>query len=188
MFKSTLSAAVLALSLAPATNAATYLIDVEGAHASINFETSHIGISVLNGRFDNFSGSFEFDEENPGASTVAVEIDANSINSNHAQRDNHLRSADFFDVANHTTASFVSTDIEVTGEKSAVITGNLTIRGVTKQVALDSTFLAAGEDPWGGYRAGFTGETVINLKDFGMDGMLGAADVKITVNVEGIRQ
>lgn len=183
-------AILTSLSIAVATSAfgETYKIDTEGAHASINFETSHLGYAIIAGRFDSFDGTFEYDAANPAAGSVSITIDASSINSNHAARDNHLRSGDFFDVETHPTANFTSTGIEVSGDTSAVITGDLTIRGITKSVQLDSTFIGEGKDPWGGYRAGFKGSTTIQLGDFGMDGMLGNAPVNLSLFVEGIRQ
>ncbi len=188
MFKKTLMTAALALTLGTSAYAANYKIDVAGAHASINFEASHLGYSILTGRFDTFDGSFEFDAENPEAGTVSVEIDLDSVNSNHAERDNHLRSGDFLDAASNPKATFTSTGINVTGDKTAVITGDLTIRGETKSVDLDTVFIGEGKDPWGGYRAGFTGHTTIQLADFGMDGVIGNAPIKLIIQVEGVRQ
>jgi len=188
MFKKTLVTATAMIALGATAFADTYAIDTEGAHASISFETSHLGYSVLTGRFDTFGGTFDYDKANPSAGSVNVTIDANSINSNHGARDNHLRSADFLDVANHPSASFVSTGIEVKDDKTATITGDFTLRGVTKSVALDAEFIGEGKDPWGGYRAGFKGTTTIFLGDYGMDGMLGNAPVEITLHVEGIKQ
>jgi len=188
MFKKTLIAATALIALGATASADTYAIDTEGAHASISFATSHLGYSVLTGRFDTFSGTFDYDKENPSAASVNVTIDAASVNSNHGARDNHLRSADFLDVANHATASFVSTGIEVKDDTSATITGDFTLRGVTKSIALDAGFVGEGNDPWGGYRAGFTGETTIFLGDYGIDGILGNAPVDIVLHVEGIKQ
>ncbi len=188
MLKVTLISAGLALSLSTAATAANYIIDVEGAHASINFEASHLGYSILTGRFDTFDGNYTFDSAKPEEGSVSVEIDMNSVNSNHAKRDDHLRSADFFDVANHPKATFASTGIEVTGEDTAVLTGDLTLRGITKPVELDTRFIGEGKDPWGGYRSGFTGTTTIQLGDFGMGGVIGDAPIKLIVQVEGIRQ
>lgn len=184
----TLLAASVALTLGTATYAEAYKIDSEGAHASINFETSHLGYSFVTGRFDTFSGNIEYDAANIGSGSVAVEIDLGSVNTNHAKRDNHLRSGDFFDTANHATGSFVSTGIKVTGDKTAVITGDLTLRGITNSVDLDARFIGEGDDPWGGYRVGFTGATMIQLKDYDMGGVIGDAAIKITVHAEGIRQ
>jgi len=91
-------------------------------------------------------------------------------------------------VGNHATGSFVSTGIKVTGDKTAVITGDLTLRGITNPVDLDAQFIGEGDDPWGGYRAGFMGTTTIQLKDYDMGGVIGDAAIKITVHAEGIRQ
>ncbi|MCV6575032.1 MAG: YceI family protein [Cohaesibacter sp.] len=169
--------------------AADYIIDHEGAHASINFKIKHLGYSWLTGRFDTFSGTFSFDEKNPAASKVMVEIDTKSINSNHAARDKHLRSGDFLDVSNHPKATFQSTGIEVTGEKSAKITGDLTLHGVTKSVTLDAHYVGGGKDPWGGFRQGFEATTQIALKDFGMKGPGPSSQtVDLSLHVEGIRK
>ncbi len=188
MFKKTLITAALALTLGTSAFAANYKIDVEGAHASINFEASHLGYSVLTGRFDKFDGTFEYDAERPETGSVSVEIDMDSVNSNHGERDNHLRGDKLFDVASNPTATFVSTSVKMIDDKTATLTGDLTIRGVTKSVDLHTIFLGEGQDPWGGYRAGFTGHTTIQLADFGMDGLIGDAPIKLTIQVEGIRQ
>ena len=100
MLKKTLLALILSVPIAGSALAESYVIDTKGAHASINFSTGHLGFSILTGRFDTFTGEFEFDSENPAAGRVSIEIDTNSINSNHAVRDNHLRGEDFFDVPN----------------------------------------------------------------------------------------
>lgn len=188
MFKQTLLAAALTMGMGSVALANSYVIDTAGAHAAINFKANHLGYSFLTGRFDTFEGEFEYDASNPEAGKVSVSIDANSINSNHAERDNHLRSADFFDVSNHPTASFVSTGIKKTGDKTAVITGDLTIRGVTKSVDIDATFIGEGKDPWGGYRSGFTGTTSIIPADFGMPHGVAKAPVELTLEVEGIKK
>ncbi len=178
----------MALSLGSGAFAESYIIDTEGAHASINFKVSHLGYSYVMGRFDTFTGGFEFDAANPEAGSVTVEIDLSSVNTNHAARDNHVRSADFFDVAKAPTASFASTGIKVTGDKTAVITGDLTMSGITKSVDLETTFVGEGKDPWGGYRAGFIGTTEIKLGDYGMGGVIGDQDVALTIVAEGLRQ
>lgn len=188
MFKEILLPAALALTLGTGAFAESYIIDTEGAHASVNFKVSHLGYSFVMGRFDSFSGSFEFDATNPEAGSVSVEIAVDSVNSNHAARDNHLRSPDFLDAANNPTASFVSTGIKQTGDNTAVITGDLSLNGITKSIALDTVFIGEGKDPWGGYRAGFSGTVTINLGDYGMGGVIGPADVALTIIAEGIRQ
>lgn len=188
MFKKTIMAAVLSLSVSGAALAESYTIDTTGAHASINFKTIHLGFSLLTGRFDTFTGSLEFDPASPEAGSVKLEIDTNSINSNHAERDNHLRSGDFFDVASHPKATFVSTGIKKTGDKSAVITGNLTLRGVTKPVDINATYIGGGDDPWGGFRHGFSGTASIVPAEFGMPHGIAKQTVELTLEVEAVRK
>lgn len=188
MLKTTLLAAILALPLASAAMAEKYIIDTEGAHASINFKTGHLGFSFLTGRFDTFTGSFDFDPANPEAGSVTVEIDTTSLNSNHTKRDEHLRSADFFDAGSYPKATFVSTGITKTGDNTAIIAGDLTLRGVTKPVEIATTYVGGGDDPWGGHRQGFTGTTSIVPADFGMPSPIAKQTVELTLEVEGIRQ
>jgi polyisoprenoid-binding protein YceI len=181
-----LIAAVLA---APAAQAADYVIDTAKAHASINFRIKHLGFSWLTGRFDTFNGTFSFDEATPGASKVKVEIDTDSVNSNHAERDKHLRGSDFLDTAKFPKATFESTSVLIDGDK-AKIAGNLTLHGVTKEVVIDAARVGGGSDPWGGQREGFTGTTTLRLKDFGIDFNLGPSSevVELALEIEGVRQ
>jgi len=181
---------VAGLALSAPAHAAEYLIDSAKAHASVNFRIKHLGFSWLTGRFDNFSGTFSFDETNPEASSISVEIDTASVNTNHAPRDNHIRSADFLDVEFFPTATFVSTSATVTGEGKGVVTGNLTLHGVTREIAIDVEYIGGGEDPWGNIRQGFAGTMSFAMPDFGIDYDLGPASrtVEMTLHVEGIRQ
>ena len=192
MLKRTLTALALTAVIAGSTPALaqTYVIDTQGAHASINFKVKHLGYSWLAGRFDKFSGSFNFDEANPATSSVKVEIDTTSVNSNHAERDKHLRSGDFLNVEKHPTAVFESTAIEVAGDGKGVITGNLTLNGITKPVAIEAAYIGGGKDPWGGFRQGFVGTTRFALADFGMTFDLGPAsrEVELELHIEGIKQ
>lgn len=181
-------AASLALS-APAS-AAEYDFDIKGAHASINFRIKHLGYSWLVGRFDKFNGTFNYDDKALDKSSVKVEIDTASINSNHAERDKHLRAEEFLDVAKFPTATFVSTSVTPDGEGKAKITGDLTLRGVTKQVVIDAVTIGGGKDPWGGERQGFEGTTKFALTDFGIPKQLGPAskEVELQLHVEGVRK
>lgn len=180
------------LALAPVkpAQAADYAIDTKGAHASINFRIKHLGFSWLTGRFDKFSGSFSFDDANPDASKVKVEIDTASVNSNHAERDKHLRGADFLDVEKFPTATFESTSVKSSAPGKATITGNLTLHGVTKEVTIEAERVGGGADPWGGTRDGFTGTTTLALSDFAIQRDLGPAskNVELTLEVEGVKQ
>jgi len=178
------------MALSGALQAADYVIDKEGQHASINFKISHLGYSWVYGRFNDFSGNFSWDADKPESSAVNVSINTDSVDSNHAERDKHLRSDDFLNVAEHPTATFESTGVEMTGDDTANVTGNLTLNGVTKPVVLDAKFIGEGDDPWGGYRAGFSGTTTLTLKDFDISRDLGPAaqDVELIITVEGVRQ
>ncbi len=187
-----LAALGLAASLAAAmpASAADFVIDTQGAHASINFRVSHLGFSWMQGRFDKFGGEFSYDEKNPGASKVSVEIDTTSVNSNHSERDKHLRSADFLDVGKYPTAKFVSKSVTAKEGGKAEIVGDLTLRGVTKPVTIAAEYIGGGDDPWGGFRQGFFGATKIALADFGVLKDLGPAskDVELTLHIEGVRK
>ncbi|HDY97639.1 MAG TPA: YceI family protein [Pseudomonas sabulinigri] len=178
------------MALSGSLQAADYVIDQQGQHASVNFKISHLGYSWIYGRFNDFSGNFSWDADKPEASAVKVSINTTSVDSNHAERDKHLRSDDFLNVGAHPTATFESTKVEMTGDDTANITGNLMLNGVTKPVVLDAKFIGEGEDPWGGYRAGFSGTTTLALKDFDISMDLGPAsqEVELIITVEGVRQ
>lgn len=142
------------------------------------------------GRFDKFDGNIQLDEKNPENSKVSVTVDVTSLNSNHAERDKHLRGEDFLNVKKFPTATFESTKVKVTGEGEGVITGNLTLHGVTKQVDIPMSYVGGGKDPWGGFRQGFTGGVTLTLKDFGIDYNLGPAStqVELLLDIEAIKQ
>lgn len=167
-----------------------YLIDTKGAHAAINFSIQHLGYSYLTGRFNNFSGEFNYDPKNVAASSITVNIDTTSVDSNHAERDKHLRSPDFLNVEKFPKASFVSKKVVPGDDGEFDIVGDLTLNGVTKSITIEVDKVGEGKDPWGGYRAGFEGETEIALKDFNITKDLGPASqtVKLELHVEGIKQ
>ena len=191
MLKNALAALVLGSALIGGqAMAADYAIDKQGQHAFVNFKISHLGYSWLYGTFKDFDGSFSFDAAKPEASKVSVTINTASVDSNHAERDKHLRGADFLNVGKHPTATFESTSVKSTGEGTADITGNLTLNGVTKPVVIQAKLLGEGKDPWGGYRAGFEGSTTLKLKDFDIQKDLGPAsqEVELILSIEGVRQ
>ena len=169
--------------------AADYKIDKEGQHAFVNFRIQHLGYSWLYGTFKDFDGSFTFDEKNPAADKVDVTINTSSVDTNHAERDKHLRSADFLNTSKNSQATFTSTEVKKEGDELK-ITGNLMLNGVTKPVTLEAKMLGEGKDPWGGYRAGFEAEGEIALKDFNITKDLGPASqkVQLMISVEGVRQ
>ncbi len=182
-----LSAALLMPSL---SQAATYEIDTKGAHAFIQFKIQHLGYSWLLGRFNTFEGQFEWDAKAPEKSSIQVTIDTASVDSNHAERDKHLRSADFLNVGKHPQSTFKSTGYKATSANEGVLSGDFTLNGVTKNISFPVKVVGEGKDPWGGYRAGFEGKTTLKLADYGINYNLGPAstEVEIELHVEGIRK
>jgi polyisoprenoid-binding protein YceI len=182
LFASLLAAAPL--------QAEEYAIDTKGAHAFIQFRIQHLGYSWLYGRFNRFSGHFSYDEQNPAAAKIQVDIDPASIDSNHAERDKHLRSKDFLNVAKYPNAGFVSTSYKKLADGKGVLKGDFTLHGVTKPIAIQVEEIGHGDDPWGGYRRGFYGTSRILLADYGITYDLGPAskEVELELSVEGIRQ
>lgn len=168
--KSTLAAAALSAALVAPTAvfAASYTIDETHAHAA--FRVSHLGFSHTLGQFKEISGTLEFDEANPTASSVSVTINTASVDSANEARDEHLRKADFLNVDEFPTMTFTSTTVEVTGENTGKLTGDLTLLGVTKPVTLDVTFNQEGPHPFDPSKivAGFSASGEINRTDFGM--------------------
>lgn len=186
----TLLASGLALTMALpfGASAADYVIDTKGAHASINFKVSHLGYSYTVGRFNTFSGEFSYDPENVAASKVSVTVDTTSLDSNHAERDKHIRSADFIDAGKYSTATFTSTNVVDKGDGKMEVTGDLTLHGQTKPITIDAEFIGAGEDPWGGERAGFAGTTRLELKDFNIAEMGPTTYADMQLYIEGVKQ
>ncbi len=186
----TLAAALAAAALtfsAAAGQAADYTID--SGHSFVQFKISHIGVSWMIGTFETVSGSFTYDAEaGPEAQSVSVEIDTASVDTNHAERDKHLRSADFLNVDEHPTATFVSTGYEGDAE-GGVMNGDLTLHGVTRPIAIAVKKVGEGKDPWGGYRAGFEGRVTITRADYGMGYNLGPASESMDLHlfIEGTR-
>jgi len=170
--------------------AADYVIDTKGMHAAINFRIQHLGYSWLYGQFRDFTGQFSFDENSPDAGSITVNIDTTSIDSNHAERDKHLRGDDFLAVDKFPEATFTSTSVDLDSDGNGTISGDLTLKGNTRPVTLEVKGIGAGDDPWGGYRRGFEATTELALADFGIDYNLGPAseNVELILSIEGIRQ
>ncbi len=186
---STAVSAALVLS-ASAANAAEYIIDTKGAHAFVNFKIKHLGYSWLHGRFNTFDGEFNYDAEKPNASQIMVNIDTTSLDSNHAERDKHLRGKDFLNVDKYPSATFKSTKITFNDANSGKVTGDFTLHGVTKSITFEIDKIGEGQDPWGGYRVGFEGETSLKLSDYGINYNLGPASTHVDIGlfIEGIRK
>jgi polyisoprenoid-binding protein YceI len=191
MILKTLIAATLLFITSMPVQAEQYDIDIKGQHAFIQFKVKHLGYSWLLGSFRSFDGHFSYFERKPEKNSVTITIDTASLDTNHAERNKHLRSADFFDVANYPKATFVSTSYESTGKKTGLLKGKLSLHGVTKNIVIAVKQIGAGPDPWGGFRRGFEGHTTLHLSDYKMkkSGMLGAVseNVEIFLSIEGVR-
>lgn len=183
----------LVLNFTPSLFAATYSLD--GEHTAVSFKIRHL-LSYVQGRFNQFEGSFEYDPEKPDIWKTNVTVQAASIDTNVAQRDKHLRSTDFFDVEKFPTLTFVSTETTDVTSTNSKLHGLLTIHGVEKSVVFDLQIHGVGKDPWGNVRSAFTATTTINRKDFGLTWnqaletgqFLVGEEVMITLEVEGILQ
>lgn len=165
-----------------------YLIDTKGGHAGINFKFKHVGISWLVGEFKTFEGSFVYDPDNVSASSVIVDIDTTSLDSNHAARDEHLSEADYLNSGEFPTAKFVSSSVVDKGEGNMTVNGDLTLRGITKPVVMEVTTVGAGETRWNDYRIGLEGTTTLDVREFGIETFGPEHLVHMTLVVEGIRQ
>ncbi|WNC66943.1 YceI family protein [Thalassotalea nanhaiensis] len=186
MKKLLISTAFLGLAAVMPAKAADYIIDYKGAHASVNFKVKHLGYSWLTGRFNEFDGKFSYDDSNVAASKISITIETASVDSNHAERDKHLKTDDFLDVTKFSTATFVSTKVEDQGNGKLAITGNFTLQGITKELVIDAVKIGEGDDPWGGYRVGFSGTTAIKMSDFGYKMDFG--EILFDLHIEGVRQ
>ncbi len=184
-----LSAALLFAAL-PA-QAAPYKYDFDKVHTQILFFANHLGYSHSMGKFLNFDGHFNFDTDNPAASSVEVSIDTSSIEMNDQKWNDHMKNADFFNVEKFPAMTFKSTKIDVTGENTANITGDLTILGVTKPVVLAVTHNKTDKHPYSGkIVSGFSATTTVKRSEFGMTYGLPAVadDIEVRIEVEGPRQ
>ena len=188
-----MSAFVAALLIAPSAWATTYKIDAD--HSTIGFKIRHL-FSNVQGAFDQYDGSFVYVPGQPEQWSATATMQAASINTKVAERDKHLRSKDFFDVATYPTMTFKSTQVTEATATGAKLHGVLTLHGVEKPVVLDLTIHGEGKDPWGNVRAGFTATTTINRKDFGLTWnkavetgqLLVGEEVVIELEVEGVAQ
>lgn len=188
-------ATLLALALPLVASASTWNIDPD--HSNVGFKVKHLMVSNVKGNFDKHTGTVEINDKDITKSRVEVSIDTASINTNVQKRDEHLRSADFFDVAKYPTMTFVSKKVAKAGKNRLKVTGDLTLHGVTRQVVLDVEPLSKeSKDPWGNIRRGTTASTRIDRKDFGLTwnkgletgGVLVGDEILITLEIEMIRK
>ena len=181
---------LLLLAFSLSAMAADYKIDVKGMHASVLFKISHLGISWLRGGFDKFDGSFSYDVEDPSKSKITMTVNTGSVNTNHAERDSHLRGDDFLNTDKFPTATFSSDSFNLDADGSGTVTGKFNLHGVEKTVEMAIKKVGEGKDPWGGYRVGFEGTMTITLADYGMTKNLGKASetLELIVALEGVRK
>jgi polyisoprenoid-binding protein YceI len=168
---------------------------IDSAHTEVEFAVKHMMISTVKGRFAEVSGTINLDEADLSGSSVEVDLDVASIDTRQEQRDEHLRSADFFDVENHPKITFRSRRVEAMGGGGFRVVGDLTIRGETREVVLEGTDEGRATDPWGNSKAGFTARTSIDRRDFGLTwnsaletgGVLVGNEIKITLEVQAAK-
>jgi polyisoprenoid-binding protein YceI len=173
--------------------ATTTTYGIDKAHSEVTFQVRHL-LTKVRGRFSNFNGTIEYDEENPERSLVDVEVQSASIDTNDRDRDAHLRSADFFDVEKIPALTFRSTRIRRKTDDRFAVTADLTIHGVARSVSFDVSFLGKAKDPWGNERIAFEAETTVNRRDFGLTwntaletgGFLVGDEVKIALSVQAV--
>jgi polyisoprenoid-binding protein YceI len=170
--------------------------NIDGTHSSATFKVRHLGISNVTGGFQKLSGALTLDEADVTKSTVEAVIDATSLDTGDPKRDEHLKSPDFFDVAAHPTITFKSKKVEKAGEGKLKVTGDLTMRGVTKEVILDVTGPLAPITAFGGLRSGVSATTTINRQDFGVawsklmegGGLVVGNDVAVSIDLELVQK
>ena len=169
---------------------------IDQAHSEITFTVRHMMISNVTGRFEKFEGTVDFNEQEPAKSSVEVRIFADSISTRDEKRDAHLRSADFLDAARYPTMTFASKRIEVVDKTHGRIIGDLTIKDVTREVALDTEYNGQSKSPWGSTSAGFSAQTKINRKDWDLTwnvaletgGWLVADEIRVRLEMEIVKQ
>jgi polyisoprenoid-binding protein YceI len=189
-----LAAAVVALALPSLARAATYEIDA--LHSNLGFKVRHLMVSWVHGKFEKGTGTISYDKANPAATTIQATLDAATINTGDAERDKHLRSADFFEVEKFPAVEFKSKKAEPDGARVKV-TGDLTMHGVTKEVVLDVEGITEPvKDPWGNVKVGATATTRISRKEFGLSwnkaleagGVTVGDEVLITLDIEAAQR
>lgn len=186
---------IIALALPAFAGASAWTIDPD--HSNVGFKVRHLMVSNVKGSFEKHSGTVEINDNDIAKSRVEVTIDTNSINTNVQKRDEHLRSADFFDVAKYPSMNFVSKKVVKAGKDRLKVTGDLTLHGITREVVLDVEGPSKeSKDPWGSIRRGATATTKINRKDFGLvwnkaletGGVAVGEEITITLEIEMIRK
>jgi polyisoprenoid-binding protein YceI len=182
------------VSAGTSTAVSTWAIDA--SHSDVGFSVRHLMVSNVKGRFNNVTGQLVLDEANPTASSAELSIDVNSVDTRQEQRDAHLRSADFFDAENHSTITFKSTRVVPAGKDEFKVYGDLTIRGVTKEIELKVEYNGQHPSPWGTQVVAVSATGKISRKEFGLTynpaietgGVVVGDDVKLSIELEAVKQ
>jgi len=169
---------------------------IDPSHTTIGFSARHAMVAKVRGKFTDFAGTFTLDGANPASSSAELVIQTASIETGSADRDGHLKSAEFLNVEVNPTLTFTSTSTTVKNDNTFIVTGNLTLGAVTNSVEITFELVGTSQDPWGGIRVGFEGEAEISRKDYGLvwnaaletGGVLVGDSVKITLDVEAVKQ
>lgn len=169
---------------------------IDPTHSSIDFTIKHMMIAKVKGAFHSFEAQIEADPNDLTSADIQIQVDLNSIDTRNSDRDNHLRSADFFDIEHNPKMTFQSTQIKKTGDGEYEVTGNLTLHGVTRPETFSVSFEGAGKDPWGNEKVGFSGQGKIKRSDYGLTynavletgGVLIGDEVKFTIEIEASQQ
>jgi polyisoprenoid-binding protein YceI len=175
---------------------ATERWEIDSAHSGIHFSVRHLVVAKVRGQFTRWSGTLLAEGGDLSRATVGVTIDASSIETGVADRDTHLRSADFFDVAQYPELKFTSKRVEPKGADRYTVVGDLSLHGVTREVALDVEYAGRAQDPWGNERAGFSARTAIDRKEFGLTwnqaleagGVMVGDRIEIELEIEAVKQ
>ncbi len=180
----------------PTTTQDTQTFRIDPAHSQVSFAVRHMGFSKVRGRFETFEGTLRMTPDQLDSLEAEAAVDVASLTTGDEKRDTHLRSEDFFETETHPELTFKSTGVKNISGSTSTLTGELTIRGVTKAVELDAEFLGEAKDPWGGTRVAFEAETTINRKDFGLNwnqvletgGVLVGETIEITLEAQAVRE
>lgn len=184
-----IGAACVSVLLVPVSRCDAAEYELDNSHTSLIFGISHFGYSFTYGRFNTLTGEFDFDKDNPTAARFQFQIDTNSVDTNDAKRDDHLRGPDFFDAKQFPKITFQSTSVRPADEGFEMV-GDLTMHGVTREVVIPFKHLGEGKGPYGNYRCGFSAQVMVQRGDFGMKAMapMIGDDVSITFSFEGIQK
>jgi polyisoprenoid-binding protein YceI len=170
--------------------------EIDPSHSRLGFAAKHAMIATVRGEFKVYKGEVRLDQDDPAASFARIEIDAASVTTGNDDRDAHLKTPDFFDLANHPTMTFVSTKVEKVDDDEFVMVGDLTINGRSNPVEVTFELTGTSNDPWGNFRAGFEGKTTVNRRDWGLEwnvaldkgGVLVSEKVKLEFDISAVKK